>query len=141
LSSIFLVDDTTHIPRGKGSMKVFLPGIGESIISNVWYVSSFKKTLLSLILIHQSMHQIVIEYGIIKIKSIKDNYKTTMTCSEDGKLIRMKGIVIPRMQEFIGLVKTGITLIRLWHVHFGNLNVDSIIHLQKKRNDKGTYHI
>ena len=110
-------------------MKVFIPGIGESIISNVWFVSSFKKTLLSLILIHQSMHQIVIEYGIIKIKSIKDNYKTTMTCSEDGKLIRMKGIVIPRMQEFIGLVKTGITLIRLWHVHFGNLNVDSIIHL------------
>jgi hypothetical protein len=52
LSSIFLVDDTTHIPQGKGLVKVFLPGIGESIISNVWYVPSFKKTLLSLILIH-----------------------------------------------------------------------------------------
>jgi hypothetical protein len=29
LNTIYLADDTTHIPQGKGSMEVFLPGIGE----------------------------------------------------------------------------------------------------------------
>jgi hypothetical protein len=29
---IYLDDDTTHIPQGKGSMKVFLHGIGEKWI-------------------------------------------------------------------------------------------------------------
>ena len=34
LNPIYLADDTTHIPQGKGSVKVFLPGIGEKWISN-----------------------------------------------------------------------------------------------------------
>jgi hypothetical protein len=116
---------------------VFLLGIGESIISNVWYVPSFKKTLLSLILICQSGHQIVIEDGVIKINSIKDNYKTMMIGYEDGKLLIMKGTIIPRMKYFAGLVEIGITPIRLWHVHFGHLNVDSLIQLQQQGMVKG----
>lgn len=132
LNSIILVDDTTHTPQGKGSVKVFLPRIWESIISNVWYVPSFKKTLLSLILIHHSSHQRVIEDGKIKINSIKDNYKIVMTGYEDGKLLRMKGIITPRMQEFAGLVETSITPIRLWHARFGHLNADHLFQLQKQ---------
>jgi hypothetical protein len=44
-----------------------------------------------------------------------------MTRYEDGKLLRMKGIIIPRMKEFVGSIETGITPIRLWHVHFWTL--------------------
>jgi hypothetical protein len=51
LNPIYLVDDTTHIPQGKGSVKVFIPVIGEKWISNVWYVPTFKKKLLSLVTI------------------------------------------------------------------------------------------
>ena len=49
LNPIYLDDDTTHIPQGKGSVKVFLPGIGEKWISNVSYVPTFKKKMLSLV--------------------------------------------------------------------------------------------
>jgi hypothetical protein len=59
LNPIYLADDTTHIPQGKGSIKVFLPGIGEKWISNVWYVPTFKKKLLSLVTIPQVGHQII----------------------------------------------------------------------------------
>lgn len=48
-----------------------------------------------------------------------DNYKTLMIGYENGKLLRIKGTIIPRIQEFTGLVETGITPIRLWHVRFG----------------------
>jgi len=51
LNSICLVDDTKHTPYGKGAVKVFLLGIGEKMISNVWYVPTFKKILLSLVTI------------------------------------------------------------------------------------------
>jgi hypothetical protein len=59
LITIYLDDDTTHIPQGKGSVKVFLPIIGEKWISNVWYVPTFKKNLLSLVTIQQVGHQII----------------------------------------------------------------------------------
>ena len=49
----------------------------------------------------------------------------------------MKGMVIPRMKKIVGLVETGITPIRLWHVHFGNLNVDSLIQVQQQGMVKG----
>ena len=48
LNSIYLVDKTKHNPSGKGVVKFFLPGIGERMISNVWYVPTFKKKLQSL---------------------------------------------------------------------------------------------
>jgi hypothetical protein len=51
LNPICLADDKTHIPQGKGSVKFFLLVIGEKWISNVWYVPSFKKKLLSLVTI------------------------------------------------------------------------------------------
>jgi hypothetical protein len=94
LNPIYLVDDTTHIPQGKGSVKFFLPGIGEKWISNVWYVPSFKKKLLSLVTIKQVGHQIVMQDGLVKIMSVKDNLKTIMIGYEDGKLLRMNGNVI-----------------------------------------------
>eukprot|EP00253_Pinus_taeda_P022127 PITA_22127 len=56
LDSIFLADDTKHTPNGKGVVKVFLPDIGEKMISNVWYVPSFKKNLLCLVTIRQAGH-------------------------------------------------------------------------------------
>jgi hypothetical protein len=48
LNPIYLVDDKTHIPQGKGSIKVFLLGIGEKWFSNVWYVPNFKKKFVIL---------------------------------------------------------------------------------------------
>jgi hypothetical protein len=48
LNPIYLADDSTHIPQGKGSIKVFLLGIGQKWISNVCYVPTFKKKMLSL---------------------------------------------------------------------------------------------
>lgn len=49
--SIFLTDDTRHTPCGKCVVKVFLPRIGENLISNVWYVLTLKKNVLSLVTI------------------------------------------------------------------------------------------
>jgi len=100
LNPIYLADDTTHIPQGKSLVKVFLPGIGEKWISNVWYVPNFKKKLLSLVTIRQDGHQIVMQYGLMKIKLEKDNLKTIMTTVyEDGKLLIMNGKVIQRKEE------------------------------------------
>jgi len=45
-NSIFLADDTKHTPYEKGVVKVFLLGIGEKMISNVWYVPTFKKKIV-----------------------------------------------------------------------------------------------
>ena len=44
-------------------------------------------------------------YGLIKIHSIKQNYKTIMTGYEDGKLLRMKGTVIRRKHDFEAIVE------------------------------------
>ena len=52
-----------------------------------------------------------------------------MTSYEDGKLLRMKGTVIPRHSDFAGVVTTGISPIRLWHVRYGHLNFDSLSQL------------
>jgi hypothetical protein len=74
------------------------------MISNVWYVPTFKKSLLSLVMIQQVGHQIIMEDGLVKINSIKQNFKTIMTGYEDGKLLKMKGKVIPQnkiLQEYI----------------------------------------
>eukprot|EP00253_Pinus_taeda_P028683 PITA_28683 len=141
LNSIFLADDTKHTPYGKGVVKVFLPGIGEKMISNVWYVPSFKKNLLSLVTIRQVGHQVIMEDGLVKINSVKQNLKTVMTGYEDGKLLRMKGIVIPRHSDFGGAVTTGISPIILWHVRYGHLNFESLSQLQKQGMVKGLLHI
>ena len=71
LNSIFLADDTKHTPYGKGAVKVFLLGIGEKMIANVWYVPTFKKNLLSLVMIRKEGHQIIMEDGLVKISSVK----------------------------------------------------------------------
>ena len=55
------------MPYGKGAVKFFLPGIREKLISNVWYVPTFKKKLLSLVMIRQAGHQIIMEDGLVKI--------------------------------------------------------------------------
>jgi hypothetical protein len=67
LNSIFLVDDTTHTPCGKGTVKVSLSRIGEKMISNVWYVPTFKNNLLSLVMIRQSNIQIFTNHIFITL--------------------------------------------------------------------------
>ena len=114
------------MPYGKGLVKFFLPDIGEKLISNVWYVSTFKKNLLSLVMIRQAGHQIIMEDGLVKINLVKQNFQTVMLGYEDGKLLRMKGTIIPRHSDFAGAVTTRISPIRLWHVRYGHLNFDSI---------------
>jgi hypothetical protein len=94
-------------------VKVFFPGIGEKWISNVWYVPSFKKFVLSLVTIRQVGHQIVMQYGLVKIKSEKDNLKTIMTGYEDGKLLRMNGKVIQRKQEVATTINYEMSSFRL----------------------------
>eukprot|EP00253_Pinus_taeda_P004274 PITA_04274 len=137
LHSIFLADDTKHTPYGKGVVKVFLPGIGEKMISNVWYVPSFKKTLLSLVMIRQAGHQVIMEDGLVKINLVKQNLKIVMTGYEDGKLLRMKGTVIPRHSDFAGAVTTSISPVRLLHVRYGHLSFESLSQLQKQGMVKG----
>jgi len=107
------------------------------MISNVWYVPTFKKKLLHLVLIQQARHTIIMENGLIKINSTKENLKTIMTCYEDGKILRMKGRVVPRKKDFVGAIDLGISLIRLWHVRYGHLNFESLSQLQKQGMVKG----
>ena len=61
----------------------------------------------------------------------KRMHKTVMTGYEEGKLLRMKGTVIPRskedLKEFAGLVEIDVSPIQLWHIRFGHLNVDSLV--------------
>jgi hypothetical protein len=113
LNPIYLADDTTHITQGKGSVKVFLPGFGEKWISNVWYVPSFKKKMLSLVTIRQDGHPIIMQYGLVKIKSKNDNFNTIMTGYEDVKLLRMNGKVIQRKQEVATIVNSEMSSFRL----------------------------
>ena len=39
---------------------------------------------------------VIMEDGLVKINSVKQNMKTVMTGYEDEKLLRMKGTIIPR---------------------------------------------
>jgi len=137
LNSIFLADDTKHTPYGKGAVKVFLPGIGEKMISNVWYVPTFKKNLLSLVTIRQAGHQVIMEDGLVNINSVKQSLKTIKTSFEDRKLLRMKGTIIPRHSDFARAVTIGISPIRLWHVRYGHLNFESLSQLHKQGMVKG----
>jgi hypothetical protein len=127
----------THTPYGKGLVKVSLLGIREKMISNVWYVPTFKKNLLSLVTIQQAGLEVIMEDGWVKINSIKQNLKTIMTRYEDGKLLRMKEKVIPRKKDFVGVVDSTISLIRLWHVRYRHLNFESLSQLQKKGTIRG----
>jgi hypothetical protein len=137
LNPIYLSNDTTHIPRGKSSMKYFLPGIGEKWISNVWYVPSFKKKKLSLVTIRQVGHQIFMQDSLVKIKSKKDNLKTIMIGYEDGKLLRMNGKVIQRKEEVATTVNFKMSSFRLWHFRFGHLNFESLLKLKSQDLVKG----
>ena len=66
------------------------------MISNVWYVPTFKKKLLSLVTIRQEGHLVITKDVLVKINSFKQNMKTVMTGYEGGKLLRMKETVITR---------------------------------------------
>ena len=57
-------------------------------------------------MIRQAGHMVIMEDGLIKIKSVKQNMKTFMTGYEDGKLLRMIGTVIPRNYNFAREVST-----------------------------------
>ena len=72
------------------------------------------------------------EDGLVKINSVKQNLKTVMIGYEDGKLLRMKGTVIPRHSDFAGAVTTGISPIRLWHVRYGHLNFGVFLNCRNK---------
>jgi hypothetical protein len=137
LKPIYLVDDTTHIPQGRGSVKFFLSRIGEKWVSNVWYVPSFKKKLLSLVTIRQARHKIVMEDGLVKIMSVKDNLKTIMIGYEDGKLLRMDGNVIKRKEEVATTTNSKMSSFRLWHFRFGHLNFESLLKLKSQDLVKG----
>jgi transposase InsO family protein len=137
LKPIYLADDTTHIPQGRGSVKFFLLGIFEKWISNVWYVPSFKKKLLSLVTIRQDGHKIVMEDGLVKIMSVKDNLKTIMSGYEDGKLLRMNGKVIKRKEEVATTSNSKMSSFRLWHFRFGHLNFESLLKLKSQDLVKG----
>jgi hypothetical protein len=115
LKPIYLVDDTTHIPQGSGSVKFFLPGIGEKWVSNVWYVPSFKKKMLSLVTIRQAGHKIFMEDGLVKIMSVKDNLKTIMIGYEYGKSLRMNGKAMKRKEEVATTTNSKMSSFRLWH--------------------------
>jgi hypothetical protein len=71
LNPIYLADDTTHTPQGKGSVHFSLPGIGKVLLSNVWYVPTFKNNLLSLVLIDKEA--IRLSWKMVGSKLIQSN--------------------------------------------------------------------
>jgi hypothetical protein len=83
-------------------------------------------------MIRQAGHQIIMEDGLVKFNSTKQNLKTVMTQYEDGMLLRMKGKVIPRKQDFARVVDSTISPIMLWHVRYGYFNFESLSQLQKQ---------
>jgi hypothetical protein len=93
----------------------------------VWFVPTFKKKLLCLVSIRQVGHQIIMEYGLVKINLIKDNLKIVMTSYEDAKLLRMKWKVILKKHDFAGAINSEISSFRLWHFQFGLLNFESLL--------------
>ena len=72
---------------------------------------------------------VIMEDGLVKINSVKQNMKTVMTGYEDGKLLRMKGAVIPRNSNFASATSTNISPIRLWHVRYGHLKFEILSQL------------
>ena len=100
-------------------------------------VPKFKQNLLSLVTIRQARHMVIMEDGLVKINSVKQNMKIVMTGYEYGKLLRMKGTAIPIHSNFAGEASTDISPIRLWHVRYGHLNFDSLSQLQKQGMVKG----
>jgi hypothetical protein len=107
------------------------------MISNVWYIPTFKKNLLSLVTIRQVGHRVIMEDGLVKINSIKQNMKTVMTSYKYGKLLRKKGTVIPRHSDLVGTISTCISPIILWHVRYGHINFESLSRLKKQGMVKG----
>ena len=55
-----------------------------------------------------------------------------MTGYEDGKLLRMKGTVIPQKHDFAAIVESNNSPIRLWHARYGHLKFGSLSQLQKQ---------
>jgi hypothetical protein len=72
------------------------------------------------------------EDGWVKMNSTKQNLKIAMTRYEDGKILRMKGKVIPQKQDFSGAVDSPTSKISLWHVRYKHLNFESLSQLQKQ---------
>ena len=101
------------------------------MISNVWYVPTFKQNLLSLVTIRQVGNMVIMEDGLVKINSVKQNMKIVMTGYEDGKLLRMKRTIIPRNSDFAGAASIEISPIRFWHVRYGHINFECLSQLQK----------
>jgi len=60
-----------------------------------------------------------------------------MSGYEDGKLLIMKGKVIPRKLEFAAIVNYEMSLFRLWNFLFGHLNSDSLLKLKSQYLVKG----
>jgi len=89
LNPIYFTDDKSHIPEGKCSFHFSLLRIGKISLSNVWYVPKFQNNLLSLMLIRQGGHQIIMQNSFVKINSVKHNLKIMMNGYEDEKLLRI----------------------------------------------------
>jgi hypothetical protein len=53
LNPIYLANNTTHTPQGKGLVYFSRPRIHKILVSNVWNVRTFQKNLLSLVLINK----------------------------------------------------------------------------------------
>jgi hypothetical protein len=102
--------------------------------NSVYQILIIKK--LSLVTIKQVGHQIVMQYGLVKINSEKD-LKTIMTRYEDGKLLRMNGKVIQRKEEVATTMNFEMSSFRLWHFRFGHLNFDSLLKLKSQYLVKG----
>jgi hypothetical protein len=70
------------------------------------------------------------EDGLIKNKSVKNNFKAVMNGYEDGKILRIQGTVIPRNQDLVALVDLSSSSLRLWHYRFGHLNLEILSKLK-----------
>jgi hypothetical protein len=78
-----------------------------------------------------------LKLNLVDIKSQKDNLKTIMSGYEDGKLLRIKGKVIPRKHNFAAAMNSKMSSFRLWNFQFGHLNFDSLLKLKSQDLVKG----
>jgi hypothetical protein len=137
VNPIYSVDDTSHTPQEKGSVHFILPRIGKVLLSNVWYVPYFKNIFLSLVLIREGGHQIIMEDGLIKINLVKNKLKTMMNGYEYGIFFTIQGIVIPHNEDLTTLVDLSFTSLRSWHYRFFHLNFESLSKIKSEEMVKG----
>lgn len=113
LNPIYLADETTHSPQGKGLVNLSLPRTCKIFLSNVWYVPIFQMSLFPLVLIRWGGHQIIMQNGFVKINLVTTNL--------DEKILRIQGTIISRNKNVVEMKILFPFTLQLWNFQVGHL--------------------